>query len=150
MIRARLRQRHTDDTERGSIALFYAITALAALMLAGLVIDGGAALATRERAADLADQAARAAVSAMAPASLRGSPTMLRADPAAATRAADAVLTAAGATGTVEVTGDAVTVIAHVPRHTVILSAMGLNDISQSATATAHAVIGTATSPEGG
>jgi hypothetical protein len=138
-----------DDTERGSIALYFAITTLAALVMAGLVIDGGAALATRERAADLATQAARAGATALTPASLRDSPAQLQADPTAATQAADAVLTDAGATGQVSVTGDTVTVIAHLPRHTVILSAVGLTDISQTATASATAVVGTATAPEG-
>jgi Flp pilus assembly protein TadG len=139
-----------EDAERGSIALYFAITTLAALVMAGLVIDGGAALATRERAADLATQAARAGATALTPSSLRsGPPTALTADPSAAAQAADAILTDAGATGQVTVSGDTVTVTAHLPRHTVILSAVGLTDISQTATATATALVGTATTPEG-
>jgi Flp pilus assembly protein TadG len=47
--------------ERGSAALFVAIFAPAMIFLAGLVIDGGAALEVRQRAADIAEQAARAA-----------------------------------------------------------------------------------------
>lgn len=46
--------------ERGSAALFVAIFAPAMIFLAGLVIDGGAALEVRQRAADIAEQAARA------------------------------------------------------------------------------------------
>jgi Flp pilus assembly protein TadG len=126
-----------QDRERGAISLYFAIITIAALAMAGLVIDGGAALATRERAADVATQAARAGANALQQASLRGEPTALVADPTAATAAADRVLKAAGATGRVVVDGDRVTVTAHVPRHTVILSAVGLTDISQSATATA-------------
>lgn len=145
-LRARL---HRADPERGSIALYFAITTLAALVMAGLVIDGGAALATRERAADLATQAARAAATALTPTSLRDQPADLTVDPAAATNAADTVLTDGGATGTVTVTGDTVMVTAHLPRHTVILSAVGLDDIAQTATASATALVGTATSPEG-
>lgn len=49
------------DLERGSAALFVAIFAAAMIFLAGLVIDGGAALEVRQRAADIAEQAARAA-----------------------------------------------------------------------------------------
>jgi Flp pilus assembly protein TadG len=143
------RRPRRDDPERGSIALYFAITTLAALVMAGLVIDGGAALATRERAADLATQAARAAATALNPTSLREQPTGLSVDPAAATQAADAVLSAGGATGTVTITGDTATVTAHLPRHTVILSAVGLDDISQTATATATAIVGTATTAEG-
>ena len=47
--------------DRGSAALFVAIFAPAMLFLAGLVIDGGGALEARQRAADTAEQAARAA-----------------------------------------------------------------------------------------
>lgn len=47
--------------DRGSAALFVALFAPAMIFLAGLVIDGGAALEARQRAADVAEQAARAA-----------------------------------------------------------------------------------------
>ena len=53
----RLRRR----AERGSTALFVAIFAPAMIFMAGLVIDGGAALEAKQRAADIAEQAARAA-----------------------------------------------------------------------------------------
>lgn len=46
--------------ERGSLAVVTVMWSLVILMLAGLVIDGGLAISQRERAADLADQAARA------------------------------------------------------------------------------------------
>jgi hypothetical protein len=46
--------------ERGSAALFVAIFAPAMIFMAGLVIDGGAALEARQRASDIAEQAARA------------------------------------------------------------------------------------------
>jgi Flp pilus assembly protein TadG len=148
----RLTRRLTgEDNERGSISLYFAITAIAALVMAGLVVDGGAALATRERAADLATQAARAGADALTPSSLRsGLPTGLTADPANATQAADSILADGGATGQVTVDGDTVTVTAHLPRHTVILSAVGLTNISQTATASATALVGTSTGPEGG
>lgn len=51
----------TGGAERGSGALFVAIFAIPMLFLAGLVIDGGAALEARQRASDIAEQAARAA-----------------------------------------------------------------------------------------
>lgn len=47
--------------DRGSAALFVAIFAPAMIFLAGLVIDGGAAIEARQRASDVAEQAARAA-----------------------------------------------------------------------------------------
>jgi len=136
--------------EHGSISLYFAIIAIAALAMAGMVIDGGAALATRERAADLATQAARAGANALAPPSLRGLPGDLHADPAAAQVAANRVLSAGGATGDVTVGGDTVTVKATVHKHTVILSAVGLTDISQSASASATAIYGGTTQQGGG
>ncbi len=47
----------TGDSERGSIALYLAIFATGMIAMAGLVIDGGAALATREKAADVGERA---------------------------------------------------------------------------------------------
>ena len=52
------RSRGADD--RGTVALFTAIFALFVIMLAGLLVDGGLAIHARERAADIAEQAARA------------------------------------------------------------------------------------------
>jgi len=135
--------------EAGSIALYFAMITVAAFAVAGLVVDGGAALATRERAADLATQAARAGANALSPATLHGPPSGLAANPAAADRAAHAVLADGGATGTVLVDGDHVTVTAHLARHTVLMSAVGWNDITESATVTASVLYGD-TRPEGG
>jgi Flp pilus assembly protein TadG len=139
----------STDRDRGSISLYFAIITLAALMMAGLVVDGGAALSTRERAADVATQAARAGANALAPPSLRGLPTGLRADPQAAQAAADRVLAAAGATGEVSVSGDTVMVTAHVRKRAAILSVVGVNDLSQSASSNATAIFG-GTTQEGG
>lgn len=119
---------------------------VALLAMAGLVIDGGAAIAARERAADLAEQAARAGADALIPASLRGpSPTGLQVDPEAARTAADRVLSLGGATGELTINGLDVTVTAHVPRRAVILAAVGVNDLTGTATATATVLHGTAT-----
>jgi hypothetical protein len=125
MTRRLLRRHNGQDSDRGSISLYFAITA------------------------ELATQAARAGATALTPTSLRGSPAQLAADPATATQAAQAILTDGGATGQVTVSGDTVTVTAHLPRRTVILSAVGLTNISQTATASATALVGTATGPEG-
>ena len=143
------RRRWLEDRERGSISLYFAITAFAAFVMLGFVVDGGAALATRERAADLATQAARAGADAFSPPTLRGQPTGLSADPAAAQAAANRVLAAAGASGTVTVDGNQVTVRVTVSRSTVILSAVGLDDISQTASATATAIYGGTTPGSG-
>jgi Flp pilus assembly protein TadG len=46
--------------ERGSMSVVVVLWALVITMVAALVIDGGLAISQRERAADIADQAARA------------------------------------------------------------------------------------------
>lgn len=137
------------ESDRGSVSLYFAIVTIAALVMAGFVIDGGAALATRERAADLATQAARAGANALTPQSVRGLPTSLQADPAAAQTAANRVLRAGGATGSVSVAGDIVRVTVTVGKSTVILSAVGLDDISQTGSASATAIYGGATQSGG-
>lgn len=132
--------------ERGSVALYMAIFMVGLMVMAGLVIDGGAAIAARERAADLAQQAARAGADALTPTSLRGtSPAQLQVDPVAAGRAADRVLSLAGADGQVAVNGLDVTVIAHVHRRAAVLSAFGITDLTGTATATATVLHGTTT-----
>lgn len=49
------------DGERGSITVFVVVFAIAVVFLTGLILDGGIALNARERAVDIAGQAARAA-----------------------------------------------------------------------------------------
>lgn len=66
-MRGRLRR----QAERGSAALFVAIFAPAMIFMAGLVIDGGAALEAKQRASDIAEQAARAGAGQCDVASLR-------------------------------------------------------------------------------
>jgi Flp pilus assembly protein TadG len=154
-LRARVRQLHRDqdiNTDRGSIALYFAIIAIAAFVMAGFVLDGGAALAARERAADLATQAARAGANALSPPSLRGQPGGLQANPAAAQQAATRVLADAGVSADVDavtVDGNTVRVTVTVHRATVILDAFGVKDISQTASASATAIYG-GTTPDGG
>jgi Flp pilus assembly protein TadG len=135
-----------DMGDRGSVALILAILTVGMLALAGLVIDGGAMLAARGRTADLAEQSARAGASAITPASLRGpSPAGLRIDPAAADRAASRVLAAGNAWGEVSVNTDTVTVTAHVSAPATLLSAFGIVDLTEDATATATLLHGTTT-----
>ena len=51
------------DSERGSIAVFTVVFAIAVIFLTALILDGGIAMNAKERAADIAEQAARAAAS---------------------------------------------------------------------------------------
>ena len=132
--------------DEGSVSVYLAVWAVAMMAMAGLVIDGGAAIAARARAADLAEQAARAGADALSSSSLRGQgPADLRVDPVAARTAADRVLALGGATGEVTISGLDVSVTAHVPRQAVVLTTVGINDLTGTATATATVLHGTTT-----
>ena len=94
-----------DDRDRGSITAYLLIMTVALVLLAGLVLDGGAALTAHGTAADTAQQAARAGADALDDTSLRATtPAGLVTNPAAARAAAAAVLGAADVTGEVTVT----------------------------------------------
>ncbi len=86
--------------ERGSFTFAVIFWALMTMMLAGLVVDGGLALTERQRAGDIAEQAARAGADDLNPLLLRTGVYQLADDACAqATR----VAVASG------ITGDAVT-----------------------------------------
>lgn len=140
-------RRDTDgDTDRGSVAAYLVVMAVALFALAGLVLDGGAALTAHGRAADVAAQAARAGADALDGTSLRSpTPAGLTANPAAARAAAQAVLSAADVQGEVTVTGSRVTVSAHAAKPTAILGIVGIDEVGGSATATAIPLHGTTT-----
>lgn len=125
------------------MAVLMPILAVGMLSMAGLVVDGGAALSARGRAADVAQQAARAGADALAPNSLRSrSPSGLMINPAAATAAANQVLAAGSVQGSVTVSGDTVTVTTTVTRQTSMMSAVGINTVSGRASATATVLYG--------
>lgn len=132
-----------DAGERGSVGLLLALLMVGLMAMAGLVVDGGAALAARGRAADVAQQAARAGADALLPASLRSNdPTRLQIDPTAARAAANQVMAAGGVTGEVTINADSVTVHCLITRRTAILSAVGVNKVTGGASATATVLIG--------
>ena len=56
-----LRPGPAAERERGSVAVFTVVFAVAVVFLTALIVDGGIAMNARERAADIAEQAARAA-----------------------------------------------------------------------------------------
>ncbi|WUH93069.1 pilus assembly protein TadG-related protein [Streptomyces sp. NBC_00433] len=73
LLRARCAAATGADTgDRGSGAIAVVIFALLFIALAAFVVDGGMTLAKRERAADLAEQAARAAAQDIDVEALRG------------------------------------------------------------------------------
>jgi Flp pilus assembly protein TadG len=134
------------NAERGAVMFWVIPVMLGLVAMAGLVVDGGNAIAARQHAADLAQQAARAGADALSPDSLHAAePSQLTADPGAATTAAEKILAAGGVAGTVTIDGDSVTVSVTVHQQTQILSAFGLSAVSGSATSTATALHGTTT-----
>jgi Flp pilus assembly protein TadG len=100
-------RRATDD--RGSMTAFVAIIAVALVMVAGMVYDGGQVISATAQARSDAAKAARAGAQEVDLTTLRStSETVL--DPARAEASALAYLAEAGATGTVTVDGPNVTV----------------------------------------
>ena len=119
------------------------IVVVGLLAMAGLVVDGGTALSARGRAADVAQQAARAGADALDPNAVRhGRPDRLVLNPAAAAAAANRVLVAGAVHGTVSVSGQSVTVRATVQKHTAVLSAVGVTTVQGTASATATILYG--------
>jgi len=130
-------QRHD---ERGSAAIFVMLMVVALLVAAGLVIDGGYALAKRRQLTNQAEQAARVGADALSEASLRdgGDP---RVNPARARAAIDRYLTGVGAPRpTVAISGDTVKVGLASSQRTVILSVAGITSIPVAATGSARSI----------
>lgn len=146
-VRSRIQRIRASSADRGSAALWLAFTMVGLLAFSGLVLDGGVALAARGQAADVAQQAARAGADALSPSAVfsGGGAGNLAAQEAAANTAAHRVLAAAGVTGEVDVTAKLVTVTAHASKPTEILSAIGINTVSGTASATAVPLLGTTT-----
>lgn len=141
----RLGERHAAAShgaaDEGSITPFVVVLTAALLAMAGLVVDGGYALAARQDANATAERAARAGADALSRESVLGAGP-LRIDPAAARAAADRQLAAAGRTGQVTVTGETVTVTVRVTRATAILSAIGIETLTATSTASARGLTG--------
>ncbi|MFI6519965.1 TadE/TadG family type IV pilus assembly protein [Spirillospora sp. NPDC050679] len=81
-----------DRADRGSISMYVVLFTPAVFLLAGLLVDGGLAIHARQRAADMAEQAARAGANQIDDAALRetGKPVL---DPGRAQAAACDLLT---------------------------------------------------------
>jgi hypothetical protein len=127
--------------DEGAVTLFVVVLTAALLAMAGLVVDGGYALAARQEAAAAAEEAARAGADAVSRDSVRaGGP--LRVDPAAATAAVTRYLEARGQEGRARIAGDAVTVTVRITHPTAILSAVGIDTLTATATATARGLTG--------
>jgi Flp pilus assembly protein TadG len=127
-----------DRDERGAITVFVVVIFIALIAMAGLVIDGGSALAAKRRAMTTAEQAARVGADALDPASLRsGQPVVAR---HRAISAAQAYLDRVGAAGRVDVDGGIVTVTVSAAYDTALLSVIGVNRMRVTSAASAVSI----------
>ena len=126
-------------SDQGSITAFTAVVFLALLGLAGLVVDGGMALNARVQALGQAEDAARAGAGAVDTDALRLDHTVVLRPQAAQQQALD-FLAGSGATGTAlaDTQSITVTVTTHVSTH--LLTLLGITEITESGSATAHPV----------
>ncbi|MFJ8965348.1 pilus assembly protein TadG-related protein [Lentzea sp. NPDC102401] len=123
--------------EDGRVTAFVVIIALAALLFAGLVLDGGLALAAKVRAIGEAQEAARAGAQEIDLAAYRVNGT-LRLVPQRANAAAHDYLAAAGHSGSVSLAGNTVTVTVRVTHPTQLLGLAGIGSITVTGTGTAQ------------
>jgi len=109
-----------SDTGSGGMSLMMLVCAVALMMILGLVVDGGAKARALDHASAIASEAARAAAATYRPGDVA-------IDPAVADQAAQDYLTAAGATGSVTVTGLDVSATATLKQDTVFLPLVGID-----------------------
>lgn len=127
--------------ERGQVSGWAVITTVTILLLAGLLLDGGLAMAARVRAGDTAQAAARAGARELDLTAYRATGEV-RLDPDRAAAAARAFLAATGATGTATATAATVTVTVTGRQPTRLLQLIGVRSIPVAATAQAAPVTG--------
>jgi Flp pilus assembly protein TadG len=131
--------------ERGFSSPFIVALVPAFVVIAGLVFDGGNALAAKRRANDEAQAAARAGAEAMSEAQLHAG--VFELDAPAAVAAAQGYLARTGHTGQVQVNGNDVVVTVHISQPTELLTFIGVGSFELDGTASATPVHGV-TGPE--
>jgi len=128
----------TARDEDGMVTAFVIVMVSALILMAGLVLDGGLALAAKVQAIDDAQAAARAGAQAIDLATYRATGQITLAA-ATATTDAEQALATSGETGTVTVAGDVVTVTVTVTQQTQILDLVGIDALHETATGSATA-----------
>ncbi|MFC0039558.1 pilus assembly protein TadG-related protein [Actinomadura rayongensis] len=131
------------DNDRGGISLFVITTAIAIILAAGLVADGGRKLRAASEATAVAEEAARAGAGQLDTDQLRANGAWrVSADDAIA--AANHYLTSGGYTGTAAVVddGQSVRVTVTITRPTLIIQAIGIDNVTVTKTAEADLVHG--------
>jgi hypothetical protein len=134
--RRRRRRRWPAARDSGQITVFVLVMTAALILVVGLVLDGGLTLAARERALGESQQAARAGAQAINLATYRRNGTLVL-NPVLAVADARRYLAATGYQGSVQVTGNVVTVEVTATQRMQILDAAGLAAITVHASASA-------------
>ena len=140
------RVRRLARRDDGRVTIFFAILAPAFIVMLGLLIDGGGKIRALQRADNIAAEAARAAGQVInAPQAILGGRKEV--DPAQAAAAAQAYITAAGATcppSCVVIAPDLqhITVTVQIVYDTVVLGYVGVNSWTVTATVTATLLVG--------
>lgn len=129
--------RRLRQDQSGRVTAFVVIIVTAVLLFAGLVLDGGLALAAKVRALGEAQEAARAGAQEIDLTAYRANGA-LRLEPQQASAAARNYLAAAGHTGTVSVAGNTVNVTVTVSQSTQLLPLIGIGSITVTATGQAQ------------
>jgi len=140
-------RRAAAGRDAGSISVLVAVLGFALLLMLGLVVDGGRQLIAYRRAANDAEQAARAGAGALNPAGLRTGTYIL--SPAAAAAAARRYLSASQPDGritasSITVTGNTVAVAVTIRRTTTFLAGVGITGVSATGRGRAQLVHGVA------
>ncbi|MDN3357067.1 pilus assembly protein TadG-related protein [Actinomadura sp. DC4] len=134
-----MRRPHRD---RGTVALFTTIFAMFVLILAGLLVDGGLTIHARQRAADIAEQAARAAADTIDVAYLRRTgKARILASSAPCRRARLLASKYPEVSGPIQCDtagGESARVIVQIHVKFQLLSAFGFSDMTMSSSASAH------------
>lgn len=131
------RARSLAADEQGRVTAFVVIITTGCLLFAGLVLDGGLALAAKSRAIGQAQEAARAGAQELDLAAYR-SGDAARLNPVAARATARHYLHSIGATGTVTVTDTTVRVRVEAHQPTQLLGLVGIADMTVSGAGQAH------------
>jgi Flp pilus assembly protein TadG len=127
--------------ERGSATIFVVGFAVVLLAGAGLAIDGGRAINARDKATDVAEQAARAGADQVDNRALRAGGVVVL-DQGAARVRADSFVLDAGYVPTTSTSANTVTVRTSATYRTALLGIIGINSIEVSGIATASPVTG--------
>jgi Flp pilus assembly protein TadG len=137
------RLRRALGRDEGRVSVYFAIALTALIIIIGLTVDASGKFRMMQRANNIAAEAARAGGQAIdAGQAIPGGPKVV--DPALAISAAQAYLTAAGATGVVEIAADRVhlTVTVTLVYHTAMLSYIGITEVTVTGRATAQLLTG--------